>query len=183
MKNGSIQFGNSEEISWKEIDRWNKNESKPIFELTLQSGNEVNSTNPRYLLSPPNYTLFTFFTLGQYFIGFCIMFILHTMFVFMTKWKFSQSFMELNLFEKLIHSFENMNIPFNCEEWDSCQGDAETHRNRMNANSREIMAVMLVNFVFNCIMISPLTILGNISIQITILFCSYFFETSNFLVF
>ena len=55
----------------QEIDRWNKNESESIFELTIQSGFEVNSTNPRYLLSPPNYTLFTFFTLGQFFIGFC----------------------------------------------------------------------------------------------------------------
>ena len=91
--------------------------------------------------------------------------------------------MELNLFEKVIHSLENMNIPFNCQEWDSGQGDAEDHKSRMKDNSREIMVVMLVDFVFNCIMLFPLTILGNISIQITILFCSLFFETSHFLVF
>ena len=62
VKNGSVQFGNSDEIPWQEIDRWNKNEDEPIFESVKQQAFEVNSPNPRYLISPPNYTLFTFFT-------------------------------------------------------------------------------------------------------------------------
>ena len=161
--NGSIQFGNSDEISWKEIDRWEKNEGEPIFELSNQQGVDVNVPNPEYLKAPPNYTLFTFFTLGQFFIGFCVILIMHAMFVFLAKLKFSQSFLELNLLEKGIHSLENMNIPFNCQEWDSGRGDAEAHKNRMKDNSREIMVVMLVNFVFNSIMLFPLAILGNIS--------------------
>ena len=178
VNNGSIQFGNSEEIPWKEIDRWNKNKSESIFELTIRSGNEVNSTNPRYLLSPPNYTLYTFFTLGEYFIGFCVIFIMQAMFVFFVKLRFCQSFHALNAFERVLHSLENMNIPFNCQEWDSGRGDAEAHRTRMKDNSREIMVVMLVNFVFNSIMLFPLEILGNNAnckiILKTFLFRSYF---------
>ena len=68
-----------------------------------------------------------------------------------------------------MHSLENINIPFNCQEWDSGRGDAEAHQNRMKDNSKEIMFVMLVNFVFNCIMLFPIVILGNIANQNVIL--------------
>ena len=179
VKNGNIQFGDSQEIPWKEIDRWKKNESEPILYLSNHGGYEVNLTNPRYLLSPPNYTLFTFFTLGQFFIGFCVIFILHGLFVFFVKWRFCHSFHTLNLFEKVIHSLENMNAPFNCQEWDSSHGDAEAHRSRMVNNAREILTVMLVNFVFNSVLLFPLAILGNNSNCSLILSIILFTVTAN----
>ena len=79
----------------------------------------------------------------------------------MAKWKFSPNFLELNPFEKVLHSLENMNIPFNCKEWDSSRGDAEAHRSRMMNNAREMLVVMLINFVFNSILLFPIAILGN----------------------
>ena len=74
--------------------------------------------------------------------------------------------MELNFFEKAIHAMENINIPFNCQEWDSARGNAEAHRTRMNTNSTEVKVIMAINFGFNCLLLSPIGILGKLSIVI-----------------
>ena len=161
VKNGTIQFGDSNEITWKEIDRWHKDEQEHIFYSNKSTqGFELNITNPRYLVSPPSYTTITYFSLGEYFIGFCIILFVQTISVFMAKCVLCQHFKELNVFEKVLHSIENINIPFNSEEWDNGKGDAEAHQNRMKKNSREIMFVMLVNFIFNSFMLIPLVIIG-----------------------
>ena len=70
----------------------------------------------------------------------------------------------IKFLEKTIHAIENINIPFNCQEWDSAKGDAEAHKTRMKTNETEVKVVMAVNFGFNCLLLSPVGILGKCSI-------------------
>ena len=168
-KEGMIQFGDLN-VTWNELDRWQKDPNETIFNTTKNSiGLELNATNPKYLIGPPHYRLFTFFTLGQYFFIFCGILFVQTIFVFLAKCMCCPSFMVLNFFEKTIHAIENINIPFNCQEWDSAKGDAEAHKTRMKTNETEVKVVMAVNFGFNCLLLSPVGILGKCSIAIYVL--------------
>ena len=65
------------------------------------------------------------------------------------------------LLDKFIHSLENTNVPFNCQEWDDGQGDAEEHRRRMRLNWREGLVIIVINAVFNTSLLIPLCYLGN----------------------
>ena len=163
VTNGTIELKNHT-IVWNQIDRWSKRNNESIFiEVTNVQGTETNTSNIEYLADnpEPSYTLYTFFTLGQYFIGFCIIMSLHMVFVYLAKWKYCHdNFQQLNHFEKIIHAIENLNIPFNIEEWDSGNGNAQAHRLRMEANATEIKSLLVVNFLFNSLMLSPLCILG-----------------------
>ena len=141
---GTIQFGNSSNIPWNKIDRW------------------TNSSDCEQTLQSPHYTLYTTYNLIDYFYGFCAVLIIQTIWVYIVKLKFSHAFGKSSWLEKLIHSMENIHIPYNYEEWDTEKsGDVAKHIQRMKHNTKEVMSVMIINFLFNCILLIPLGNLGN----------------------
>ena len=91
LKNDTIQFGNSPPIHWSNINRWH-NDTKPLN------------------------TLYTIASLKSYFILFWILFICHVFVIFLVKRRLSESFLNKNILEKLIHCIENTNIPYNDQE-------------------------------------------------------------------
>ena len=138
-----IQFGNSTPINWNDIDRW-------------KTGDKGN-------LIPPDLTLYTIFTLKEYFFIFWIILTFQAAMVFSVihKWG-KEDFGRLNYIEKFIHVVENCLIPCNVMEWENITaGNSEAHRKKMKANQKEILLILIVNFIFNCILLSPLCILGN----------------------
>ena len=143
-EDGTIQFGNSSNIPWNEIDRW------------------TNSSDCEQTLQSPHYTLYTTYNLIDYFYGFCAVLIIQTIWVYIVKLKFSHAFGKSSWLERLIHSMENIHIPYNYEEWDTEKsGDVAKHIQRMKHNTKEVMSVMIINFLFNCILLIPLGNLGN----------------------
>ena len=142
VKNDFIQFGDSPQINWNEIDRW-----------------KIDETGE---LSPPQLTLYTYFTLKQYFLMFWIILTTQTFVVYLIKSKLSNNFYNFNFIEKCIHAFENCSIPYNAFEWEDGGGDSNAHRKRMKNNFKEIMLLISLNLVFNCILLFPLCILGKI---------------------
>ena len=145
---GTILFGNvSSPIPWNKIDRWsNVTDVSGIHEVILQ---------------PPHYKLYTTFNLLQYFYIFWIILFIQGIFVYMAKWKYSFSFAKSSWLEKIIHVMENIHVPYNFEEWDTKKyGGVETHLERMKQNGKEVNLVMMVNFVFNCLLLIPLGVLG-----------------------
>ena len=142
--NGSIQFGNSTLINWKDIDRWETDEDdRPI---------------------PPPLTLYTIFTLKQYFFMFWIVLVIQTVLVFLIKqnWR-KEEFQKLNFLERVIHVIENCFIPYNILEWENIQtGNSEEHQKKMKSNLIEVLLVMVVNFLVNFILLIPMFILGKI---------------------
>ena len=91
--NGSIQFGNSTLINWKDIDRWETDEV------------------------PPPLTLYTIFTLKQYFFMFWIVLVIQTVLVFLIKQNWSnEDFQEVNFLEKLCTSKSGKMSPYYLSE-------------------------------------------------------------------
>ena len=58
---------------------------------------------------------------------------------------------------------ENINIPFPFEDWDAGFGNASQHFERMKACKKEIKSLIIVNFLYNCILLVPIYILGNMN--------------------
>ena len=124
-----------------------------------EDGDPIN--NPNHLVSPPDYTYYTGISLGQFLLAFFIFLGLHVLVIFIVKRKLSLPFLkELNFLEKVIHCFENTNIPYNAKEWDDGKGDANEHIKRKEANWIEGLVMIIINGVFNTILLFPLCFLG-----------------------
>ena len=138
--NGTIHLGNSSAIFWNQIDRW-----------TISNDN----------LLPPHYTLYTYYTLLEYFYGFWIILLLQSICVYVVKKTCSVPFCKSNWLEKIIHVVENTHIPYNYMEWDAITiGGFEEHLKGMYQNKKEVVSVMIVNFLFNAILLLPMGNLG-----------------------
>ena len=119
--------------------------------------------------TPPDYTLFTYFKLGQYFALFLTHLFLHAVIIFIAKYKLSMFFRDrLNFIEKVIHCIENTNIPYNAQEWDDGNGNAKQHRLRMTANLKEVRLLIGIKTIMNTILLIPLIYLGNSEFSIKI---------------
>ena len=79
------------------------------------------------------------------------------------KLKWSKAFSRLNLLERIIHCIENAQIPYNVEEWDTGNGNAEVHKERMKQNQTEVFYLILLNCLFNCLLLIPLGVLGKVA--------------------
>ena len=161
---GLMFLGNNEAFVWNEVDRWVKNGT---LWLADENGNYILNyndliPNPDYFISAPDVTLYTGFTWQPYLFIFFAHTTVHAIVIFIGKHNLCQVFKYgFNLLDKFIHSLENTNVPFNCQEWDDGQGDAEEHRRRMRLNWREGLVTIIINAVFNTSLLIPLCYLGN----------------------
>ena len=157
---GEIVVGNSEPISWTMIDRWKKNFLEKPF-IYEHQWDEFPEWNSKFLLSPPDYTAYTFFSLHEYFMLFVGQLGIHITFVYFAKSVLSTHFrLHFNVLEQIIHCLENTNIPYNVQEWDDAKGNALEHRKRMAANWKEIMVVNIIKSIFNIALLFPIFYLG-----------------------
>ena len=137
-----FQFSNAPPIPWSKLTRWNYSEpSEP---------------------SPPPLTLYTYFTISQYFWFFICIWTLH---IFLTisskKWMNPEIYQKLTFVDILIHAIGNLSIPYPMEDWDEKGGSVVAHRLRMKMVFKEVRFTIILNFIMNFILLLPLTILGN----------------------
>ena len=163
--NGSIAVGNHDPVKWSLIDRWIKNRTvEPFVNVTLESSISI-TWNPDYLLSPPDYTFYTYFTLFEYFMIFLGQLCIHILLNFMAKYWLSDHFrLKFNFLEKIIHSMENSNVPTSCLEWDDADGDNQEHIKRMKANYKEVLIVTIIKTAFNLLLLLPIIYLGKFKV-------------------
>ena len=139
---GTIQFGNSSQISWHHLDRW-------MYHLNEKP-------------TPPSYSLYTLVSLQYYFLIFLLILFSQTFVIFLVKCKLAKAFGRLSILEKIIHCVEGTNLPYNAQEWDTPRnGSAHVHILRMKANQLEGLVLIFVNLVFKMTMLFPLYVQGN----------------------
>ena len=143
-------------MDWGLIDRWNKDYSVSPF-----TGREGSRWNQGYLISPPNYTIYTYFRLRDYFIIFLVLLAIQILAIFISKRNTSNIFANnLNFLDKFIHCVENTNIASNVQEWDDGKGDALEHKKRMEANLKETVIIIWIKTFFNIVLLMPICYLG-----------------------
>lgn len=143
-ENGKINFGDSPPIAWNEIERWNK------------------TTN-----EAPHYTLYTGLDLGVYFALFIILTMFQVLTIFLVKKKWSKDFSKISVLDRIIHCFENINIPYTVQEWDTETGNAKEHFMRMKEAQKENLVVIIVNLIYNIVYLVPIFCLGKQEIFLT----------------
>ena len=72
------------------------------------------------------------------------------------KYFTSEQFKKLKWFEKLFHTMESINFAYPYHDWDHEDGDEEQHYQRMLATKKEVQINLLINTVFNLILLFPL---------------------------
>ena len=136
-KDGFIQFENVAKVPWKMLNRWDTSRN-----------------------TPPSYQLYTIMDLQSYFFIFWGILGLQTLTVFFIKSQLSKPFLEMTIFEKIIHALENIHVGQCTEDWDHRKGTARDHLQRKNANWKEYLSLSLTNYFFNFLLLTPLVILG-----------------------
>ena len=134
-----IHLFNTTPFSWSDIDRWNYTDpSNPI---------------------PPSYSLFTGYSLAEYFTMFWIILLLHTYINILVKVAVSEHFRKFcsfkNSLEVIVHGIENTNIPTVWKDWDTDVGCVDDHRKRHRKVIIEMVLIMLARNVFHVIMLFP----------------------------
>ena len=131
-----IYLYNSTPVAWSLIDRWNYSDQ----------------ASP----SPPPYTLYTGYSLGEYFTMFWIITGLHSFCLVLTKLATSENFRRTScVLEMFVHAVENINLPCPWRDWDQDGGTVTDHVTRHKSVNIEMVATMAVNLVFNIVMLVP----------------------------
>ena len=110
-------------------------------------------------ITHPDIKFYTYFSLKEYFIIFWGLYVLQIIIIFIVKRLMSTCFKELNFLDKIIHSFENVHFPFSVHDWDSDGGNCEEHKRRMISNQKEVFVIIIINLIFNWMLLFPLIIL------------------------
>ena len=131
-----LHIYNTDPIQWGLVDRWVREE--PDFP------------------EPPSYTLYTGFSLANYFIFFFLITMIQAVPIFFMKRVTAPSFKKAGLFKQLVHSLENTNIPLPFKDWDVGSCTVEEHRARMMEIVKEVVATFIINKVIGLMMLLPL---------------------------
>ena len=113
--------------------------------------------------SGPDYTLYTYYSLTDYFFGFWILLFLHTYTNLLVKIAFSEDFRKKwtsSKLAKFIHCLENINIPSVWKDWDEKDGSIEDHKRRHGQVVKEMVAIMIIRTVFHSLMLAPMVYTG-----------------------
>ena len=140
--NDTFHFGDADSIPWNNITRW-----------TYTAKNQA---------LPPKHTLYTMFTIEQYFVGFMIA--LTTNVIMQTvakKWTNPDVYGNASWIDLGIHSISTTFIPQPLKEWDEEDGSVASHRKRKDMVLTEMLTSILLNFGFNILFLTPIIILGN----------------------
>ena len=136
----NMYYSNTRPIPWSDITRFDYS----------------NFDHPK----PPNSSLYTVFTLKQYFILFWVIACLHTLFILLVKcFTNYDNFKNQNMIDKIIHALENIQIPAPMKDWDEDSGTIKEHKKRREKVEIEMNATILANFLVHCVMLFPLEIL------------------------
>ena len=131
-------YNMTEKVLWTDIDRYNYESS-----------------------TPPPYTLYTGLSLGQSFITFIGIFVVHFLCILLLKSFTVDHFWMKNHYNKFVHILTNMNIATPWRDWDYDKCSVEQHKIKHRKVNIEMALIMLVNMVISLFMLCPLFYTGN----------------------
>ena len=138
-------YNMTEKVLWSDIDRWNFDDLN----------------HP----SPPGYNLYTGLTLGQSFMAFVGIFVVHFLLILIVKSFTIDHFWLRNHYNKFVHILKNMNIATPWQDWDHDKCSVEQYKIKHRRVNIEMAVTMLVNMIISLLMICPLFYLGQQNIN------------------
>ena len=109
---------------------------------------------------PPPLELYTKVSLQTYFFVFWGIIILQSLCILLIDKLFVKNIPHnVTLWKRFIHACQKSHFPFPCENWHEAEGTCLDHLKRKNAGQLEVLLSIVVNLVFNIILLFPLIIL------------------------
>merc|ERR1712062_186831 len=139
--NEYLYYSKAKPILWSEITRLDYEQSPPAL---------------------PSYTLYSGYSIEEYFIIFWIIVLLHPFLIMGVKKMFNPTnFAKQSYLDRMIHAMENTQIPAPMNDWDDGPGSIKAHKERRKTVEIEIAMTILANFLVHCLMLFPLEILAS----------------------
>ena len=132
----------------------------------LQRGNLIESVENtpsgpsyNYAYMPPPLELYTQFSLQTYFFAFWGILVLQTCTIFVIDKIWVKNIPNtVTLWDRLLHSVQKASVPFPYANWYQENGTCSDHLRRKKMVQQEVLVSILVNLVFNMILLVPLPI-------------------------
>ena len=132
----------------------------------LQRGNKTVSvfdapSGPvyEYNYGPPSLELYTKFSLQTYFFAFWGILVLQTCIIFVIDKIYVKNIPKTaTLWTRILHSIQKASFPFPYANWYQENGTCSDHLRRKKMVQQEVLVSILVNLVFNMILLVPLPI-------------------------
>ena len=116
-----------------------------------------------YNYQPPPLELYTKFSLQAYFFSFWVILILQTLTIFaIDKIWVKNVPKSATLWNRILHAIQKSSFPFPYTNWHQEKGSCYEHLKRKRAVQEEVLVAILINLLFNMILLVPLPILCKI---------------------
>ena len=138
--NNTVYLYNTKPFNWTDLNRYNYTSN-----------------------TAPEYTMYTGFTLQEYFLGFWVIVFVHTILNGLVKLACSEDFRTnwtTSLLFKLIHCVENTNVPTVWMDWEEKEGSIEDHKRRHGQVVTEMVVIMIIRTIFHVVMLAPIVYTG-----------------------
>ena len=125
------------------------------------------STNSGFEFEPPSLDLYTQFSLQFHFFAFWVILLLQSLTIFIADKIWSNNIPESSTFwDKILHAAQKSSFPFPYTNWHQESGSCHDHLRRKRAAQQEILMAMIINLLFNMLLLVPLPIFCKIFVSI-----------------
>ena len=137
------------------LSYWSKNTNQSVAFSALFRSNYSSA----YII-PPHYKMYTLATLGDFYVMFWALMLIQCCIILILKLNLSDQFHGIGWTERILHVIETLNLPDCFGDWDSADGSYKEHMDRWKASLKEVMAMSVLHFLSNMIMLLPIIITG-----------------------
>ena len=112
-----------------------------------------------YAYQPPSLELYTIFSIQTYFFAFWGILLLQTLTMFVVdKIWVTNVPKRATLWDRILHAAQKSSFPFPYTNWHQEKGSSFEHFKRKQAVQQEVLVAILINLLFNLILLLPLQI-------------------------
>ena len=112
-----------------------------------------------YTYDPPSLNLYTQFSIETYFFVFWIILFLQSLTIFVVDKIWIKNIPKsATLWERILHAIEKSSFPFPYINWHQQGGSCHDHLRRKQAVDLEVSVSILINLLYNIILLAPLPI-------------------------
>ena len=112
-----------------------------------------------YVYQPPLLELYTQFSLQTYFFAFWGILILQILTIFVIDKIWIRNIPKYaTLWDRILHAVQKSSFPFPHVNWHQEKGSCYEHLKRKQADQQEVLVAILINLIFNMLLLVPLPI-------------------------
>ena len=136
----------------------------PLTNLSLNFLQRGQYNQDSHQYEPPSIELYTEFSLAIYFLMFWILLSLQTLAIFLADRCCRNSIpRSATSWERIIHAFQKTSFPFSYANWHNEIGNCQDLIKKKEEAQREVFVAILINLLFNMVLLIPLPILCKIN--------------------